>query len=186
MARDIFVEGPYYLRRMADAPEDYAPLARWLTDPRVLEFYDGRDNPFPLERVKEKYSPRVLSEEGVIPCIMIFECKPVGYLQFYPAEPAEFQFDEHGKVWALDLFIGEPEYWGKGVGTQFIRLLLGYLFEQHGADWVIIDPHVDNERALRSYEKAGFRKLKLLPRYELHEGIMVDCWLMGVRWDQLP
>lgn len=186
MARDIFVEGSYRLRRMTDCAEDYALLSRWLSDPRVLEFYEGRDNPFPFERVRDKYAPRVLSDEGVTPCIMVFECRPVGYLQYYAADPDEYSFEGSGNIWALDLFIGEPDYWGRGIGTRFVRLLLAYLFEQQGATWVIIDPHVDNERAVRSYEKAGFRKLKLLPRHELHEGRQVDCWLMGVRWDQLP
>lgn len=169
---------------MDDTQADYALLARWLTDPRVLQCYEGRDNPFPLERVKEKYAPRVLAEEGVVPCIMQYECQPVGYLQFYVADPAEYHFDGRGKVYALDLFIGEPSLWGQGLGTQFVRLLLCYLFETKSADWVILDPHVDNTRAIRAYEKCGFRKIKVLPQHELHEGKQVDCWLMGIRWDQ--
>ncbi len=184
MSQDIFEEGAYYLRRMEDSLEDYSLLARWLTDPRVLEFYEGRDNPFPLEKVKEKYAPRVLSAEGVISCIMEYECHPVGYLQFYAADPGDYQFDGRGKIYALDLFIGAPEYWGQGIGTQFVRLLLCYLFEAKSADWVIIDPHNDNTRAIRAYEKAGFRKIKLLPQHELHEGKYIDCWLMAIRWDQ--
>ncbi len=184
MARDIFEEGEYCLRLMEDTEEDYALLARWLTDPRVLEYYEGRDHPFPLDKVKEKYSPRVLSAEGVAPCIMEYECQPVGYLQFYAADPAEYQFEMRGKIYALDLFIGDPSLWGHGLGTQFVRLLLCYLFENRNVDWVILDPHVDNIRAIRSYEKCGFRKLKLLPQHEQHEGKNVDCWLMGIRWDQ--
>ncbi len=184
MSIDYFEEGEYCLRRMEDTLDDYSLLARWLTDERILQFYEGRDNPFPLEKVKVKYAPRVLSAEGVTPCIMEYECRPVGYLQFYLADPGEYQFDGRGKVYALDLFIGVPEYWGKGLGTQFLRLLLGYLFEDKGADWVILDPHVDNIRAIRAYEKCGFRRLKLLPHHELHEGKHVDCWLMGIRWDE--
>lgn len=184
MARDIYEEGAFCLRRMEDTPDDYALLARWLTDQRVLAFYEGRDNPFPLEKVKEKYAPRILAQEGVVPCIMEHECHPVGYLQFYLADPQEYHFDGLGKVYALDLFIGEPNDWGRGYGTHFIRLLLCYLFEQQGADWVILDPHIDNARAIRSYEKCGFRKIMLLPKHELHEGQWVDCWLMGVHWDQ--
>ncbi len=185
MVRDIFEEGPYCLRRMQDSADDYALLARWLSDERVLDFYEGRDHPFTLEQVREQFSPRVLAEEDVTPCIMDFECQPIGYLQFYPADVGEYHFDGHGKVYALDLFIGEPAYWNRGIGTNFVRLLLIYLFEQLGADWVLIDPHVNNPRAVRSYEKAGFRKIKILPAHEMHEGKMVDCWLMAVRWDEM-
>ncbi len=182
--RYFFSEGEFALRRMEDALDDYARVSRWLTDERVLEFYEGRDSPFPLEKVKEKYAPRVLSQEGVTPCIMEYECRPIGYLQFYPADAEEYQFEGRGKVYALDLFIGEPQDWDRGLGTQFIRLLLCYLFEQIGVDWVLTDPHVDNLRAIRVYEKCGFRKVKILPKHEHHEGKDVDCWLMAVRWDQ--
>lgn len=180
----VFVEGAYGLRRMQDTQQDYALLARWLTDERVLAFYEGRDNPFPIERVREKYAPRVLAEEKVVPCIMEYEGHPIGYLQFYPADPAEYSFDGHGKIYALDLFIGEPQYWGRGIGSRFVCLLVDHLFQQLGADWVLIDPHVNNERAIRAYEKCCFRKIKLLPKHELHEGKMVDCWLMAIRWNE--
>jgi aminoglycoside 6'-N-acetyltransferase len=175
----IAAQGAHRIRRMQDCEEDYALLARWLTDPRVLEFYEGRDNPFPLERVRAKYAPRVLAEEAVVTCILEYAGRPAGYLQFYPADPAEYQFAEVGRAWALDLFIGEPELWNQGHGTAFTRLVLRRLFEREGAGWVLIDPHVDNPRAARAYEKAGFRKVKLLPAHELHEGRMADCWLMA-------
>lgn len=184
MSQDIYQEGEYRLRRMEDTAADYNLLARWLTDPRVLEFYEGRDNPFPVEKVREKYAPRVLAVEGVVPCIMEYAGHAIGYLQFYLADPVEYQFEGRGRVYALDLFIGVPEYWGRGAGTQFVRLLLCHLFERQGADWVILDPHVDNARAIRAYEKCGFRKIKLLAQHELHEGRYVDCWLMGIHWDQ--
>jgi aminoglycoside 6'-N-acetyltransferase len=170
---------------MQDTSEDYALLAHWLSDPCVLEFYEGRDQPFTIEKVREKYAPRVLAPEKVTPCLMEYERQPMGYLQFYPADAAEYQFEGHGeKVYGLDLFIGEPQYWGRGLGPQFIRLLLTYLFEQRGVDWVVLDPHVDNLRAIRAYEKCGFRKVKILPKHEWHEGKEVDCWLMAVRWNQ--
>jgi aminoglycoside 6'-N-acetyltransferase len=56
--------------------------------------------------------------------------------------------------------------------------MTGYLFESLDAQRVTIDPHVSNHRAVRCYEKAGFRKVRLLPRQELHEGEYWDCWLM--------
>ena len=43
---------------------------------------------------------------------------------------------------------------------------------------MVLDPHVDNERAIRCYEACGFHKVKKLPKHELHDGVWVDCWLM--------
>jgi aminoglycoside 6'-N-acetyltransferase len=169
---------------MAGVPEEYAYLTRWLSDPRVLAFYEGRDHPFTLEMVMQDFDPAANRAEGVIPCLLEYQKIPVGYLQFYPVEGEgrrEYQFQEPGRTWALDLFIGEPQYWNRGLGTTFVRLLLDYLFHRRRADWVILDPHVDNARAIRAYEKCGFRKVKILPGHEWHEGQAVDCWLMAVR-----
>ena len=46
------------------------------------------------------------------------------------------------------------------------------------ASKVILDPHIGNVRAIRCYEKCGFRKVKLLSLHELHEGEYRDSWLM--------
>ena len=46
---------------------------------------------------------------------------------------------------------------------------------------VVIDPRVENVRAVRCYEKAGFAKVKVLMEHEMHEGAKRDSWLMEVR-----
>ncbi|MBN3944450.1 MAG: GNAT family N-acetyltransferase [Nostoc sp. NMS9] len=61
-----------------------------------------------------------------------------------------------------------------------LEIVINYLFEQRQADKIVIDPHVDNSRAIRCYEKSGFVKVKLLPAHELHEGKYSDCWLMAI------
>jgi len=177
-------EGNLAIRRMRDDCRDYELMAKWLTDPRVLEFYEGRDNPLPLDRIEEKYSPRVLGQENVAPCLLVYEDAPIGYLQFYPiTEEAKSAYGlpaEHevNGVYAIDQFIGEAGLWNRGIGTRAISLLLQYLFRVKGARNVILDPHVGNARAIRCYEKCGFRKVKLLPRHEFHEGEYRDSWLM--------
>ena len=79
-------ESPYYLILMRDAPDDYTRMAGWLTDERVLAFYEGRDNPFPLERIIAKYSPHVLRLEDVTACIIEQHGVPLGYAQYYPID----------------------------------------------------------------------------------------------------
>ena len=78
----------------------------------------------------------------------------------------------------MDQFIGEPEYWNRGIGTSFLEMMAAYLKGQKAADSILLDPHKDNRRAIRAYEKAGFQIVKTLPEHELFEGRRVDCWLM--------
>ena len=86
-------------------------------------------------------------------------------------------------MYCMDQFIGEPEYWNKGIGTRFMKMILKYLVTEKGANAVILDPHQNNPRAVRMYEKAGFRIMKELPKHELREGVMEDCYLMEYRYD---
>lgn len=182
----LIQSGDLTLRLMRDDEDDYATMARWLTDPRVLEFYEGRDNPFPIERVRQEYSPRVMANDGVTPCLFELDGAPVGYAQFYPIdEDGRIEYDldsskDLNGMFGIDQFIGQPELWGTGLGTRGVRLLLRYLFDDLAASEVILDPHTSNLRAIRCYEKVGFRKVKMLPAHELHEGFTHDCWLMSI------
>ena len=49
---------------------------------------------------------------------------------------------------------------------------------QIAAEILLLDPHQKNARAIRAYEKAGFRIVKALPEHERFEGKKEDCWLM--------
>jgi aminoglycoside 6'-N-acetyltransferase len=169
------------IRRMRDDDEDHALMAKWLSDERVLEFYEGRDRPHDIEAICQKYDLRALGEGRVVLCILIYEGQPIGYIQFYPVsehEAPEYGIQSIEGIYGVDLFIGEPAYWNRGIGTRALSALLKYLFNEAGALWVVIDPQVTNYRAIRSYEKCGFKKVKILPRHELHEGEYHDCWLM--------
>ena len=100
-------------------------------------------------------------------------------MQYYPVlDGSEYEIEDDEGVFGVDLFIGEPDLWDRGIGTRAVKVLVEYLLGEIGAARVVIDPAVTNARAVRCYEKSGFRRVKLLPRHELHEGTRRDCWLM--------
>jgi len=169
---------------MRDEPGDYQVMSKWLSDPRVLEFHEGRDHPLALEQIESEYAPRLHDEEDVTPCLIILQSAPIGYMQFYLV--GEESRNSYGlradecleAVYGIDQFIGEISCWNRGLGTRSILLLLRYLFQAKGARNAILDPHITNLRAIRCYEKCGFRRVKVLAAHELHEGILRDAWLM--------
>ena len=169
------------IRLMRDDSQDHGLMAKWLSDERVLEYVYGRDNRFDLARVVAKFGPKARGEDEVVPCILEYRDIPVGYLQYYPVQDAAwYQIDTVESVLAIDMYIGEPAHWDRGIGTKALRMLMGYLFSELGANRIVIDPHVANRRAVRCYEKSGFKKVKVLKENELHEGAYRDCWLMVV------
>jgi aminoglycoside 6'-N-acetyltransferase len=182
--RVLISDGEVAIRLMRDELGDYEVMSKWLSDPRVLEFYEGRDHPMALQQIQAEYAPYIRGEEDLTPCVIMLQSAAIGYMQFYLV--GEESRNSYGlaadecleAVYGIDQFIGEVSCWNRGLGRRSISLLLEYLFQTKGARKVILDPHVTNLRAIRCYEKCGFRKVKVLAAHELHEGVLRDAWLM--------
>jgi RimJ/RimL family protein N-acetyltransferase len=159
--------------------EDKFRLAKWLSDPVVLQYYEGRDSPFTIEMVEEKF---INQSDEAVRCIFIFKGKEIGYVQYYPIDEEEWIKYGYNKanevIYGSDQFIGETDYWNRGIGTLLIDALKNYLVGTLGVDRLVMDPMVWNERAIKCYEKCGYRKVKILPQNELHEGVTHDAWLV--------
>lgn len=159
--------------------EDKGLLVKWLSDPEILQYYEGRDNPHDEGKVAQHFFE---DDEDVVRCVIEYGGTPIGYLQFYEVDEEERKIygydDSTDLIYGMDQFIGEPAYWNKGIGTQLVRSVVAYLIRKNGANRIVMDPQIQNERAIRCYEKCGFEKVKLLPRHELHEGEFRDCWLI--------
>ena len=56
------------------------------------------------------------------------------------------------------IFIGEPDARGRGLGTAAAKLMLRHCFEEEKLHRIYLRALAGNNRAIRSYEKAGFRK----------------------------
>lgn len=159
--------------------EDAPYLVKWLSDPKVLKFYEGRDRPHDLRLVKEYF---YTDQDNTSPFIVLYDEKEIGYIQYYLVDSDEFKEygiqDEPGSIYGMDQFIGEAEYWNMGIGTKLVRAMTEYLTKTTNARKVIMDPQAWNYRAIRCYGKCGFVKGKYLPKHEWHEGSMRNCWLM--------
>ncbi|TIU83350.1 MAG: acetyltransferase, partial [Mesorhizobium sp.] len=84
----------------------------------------------------------------------------IGYMQSYDPhlEEGHPYSDQPFGTLGIDLSIGRPELIGCGHGSAIVRQFVEQLFEE-GAPRVIIDPDPSNGRAIRAYEKAGFRAI---------------------------
>ena len=85
--------------------------------------------------------------------------------------------------------IGERDHWGKGHGTDAIRLVMQFAFCELNLRRLTLGVNGYNLRALRSYEKVGFIKEGVIRADILREGRRTDSVYMGllreewlVRW----
>ncbi len=175
-------DGDLSIRTMSDAESEYQLLLKWLATPEVSEWYFN-DKGVTLEGIKKKYRPRVLGTHHVHPCIIEFEGRPVGYIQFYETIHeheylAKKPVLREPDVYAIDMFLGEPDIFSQGIGSKSLKLMADYLAKEKGAQKIIIDPDTRNERAIRAYEKAGFKKSGILKKSHQQDGKWMDSWLM--------
>ena len=85
----------------------------------------------------------------------------------------------HGDAW-VGIGIGERDAWGKGYGTDAMRLILKFAFTELNLHRVTLGVFAYNTRAIRSYEKAGFI-LEGTEREALHrDGSHADGLYMGI------
>ena len=139
---------------------DFRPLAHddlplvhsWLDRPHVREWWG--DTAEQLGLVSED-----LEEPAMDQYLVVLENRPFAYLQCYVhAHWLQNGLGLHPTgTRGIDQFIGEPDMVGCGHGSGFIRQFVDGLLSA-GTPRVITDPDPDNARAVRAYEKAGFRK----------------------------
>lgn len=178
----LIEEDTLAIRDMEDTEEEYQRMYTWLLKPEVKEWYFDEDAQT-YEAVREKYDMQSLKDEYVTSTIIEYEGKPIGYLQFYETQnekeyPYSVPLLEEPGVWGIDLFIGETDFIGKGIGPKVIAMIIEYLKKEKHVRTIIIDPDIKNERAIKAYEKAGFQKVQVLKNWETHLGVAHDAWLM--------
>ncbi|MCL4394913.1 MAG: GNAT family N-acetyltransferase [Chloroflexi bacterium] len=86
------------------------------------------------------------------------------------------------------IFIGDKAYWSKGYGTDATLALLGFAFGELGLHRVELEVNDFNPRAVRAYEKAGFRRDGVERQSLYREGKFHDTFLMSIlreEWDAI-
>ncbi|POX38010.1 GNAT family N-acetyltransferase [Streptomyces sp. Ru73] len=79
----------------------------------------------------------------------------------------------------IDIYLTSALH-GRGLGTDAVRTLARHLLTERGHHRITIDPAADNEAAIRSYRKVGFRPVGIMRRYERgpdgtwHDGLLMD------------
>ena len=142
------------LRPMTE--QDWNLLVKWNSDPKVLYFSDGNDvDSYNLEEVQTIY--RGMSQKAFM-FIIEFEGRAIGecwlqemnlsrILEKYPDKDCR----------RIDIAIGEKELWGKGLGTETIRILTEFGFRTENADMIFgCDISDYNPRSLKAFQKVGY------------------------------
>jgi aminoglycoside 6'-N-acetyltransferase len=153
MHQDIHDATHYVFRPMS--ADDLPLLRRWLAMPHVTRWWGHPD--VQLVLLRDDLDHPAMDQQ-----IVAIGGKPFGYLQCYQLTDWNTGFGSHpAGTRGVDQFIGEPDMVGRGHGSAVLRAFVDRLFSA-GTPRVVTDPDPANGRAIRAYEKAGFRKDRLV------------------------
>ena len=98
---------------------------------------------------------------------------PIGWCALFCQLPAN-------RRGSLAIIIGEKEYWGRGYGTEAVTWVLDYGFNILNLNSVELGVYVFNARAIRSYEKVGFKKIGIHRESRIMAGTKYDTLSMDI------
>ena len=144
-----------------------------LAEPAVAEWWPGYD----ADRLRREYFDD--PDDDLTAYAIEHEGRVVGLIQSYEEDDPEYR---HA---GIDISL-VTEVHERGLGTDAVRTLARHLFEHDGHHRLVIDPSAGNARAIRCYEKVGFKPVGVMRRYEADgRGGWRDGLLMDLLRDEL-
>ena len=143
----------YTFRPMSTS--DLPTVKHWLATPHVREWWHD-----PAEQFELVSSD--LDHPDMAQFIVRGDEREFAYLQCYNLSAWNTGLGQQPEgTRGLDQFIGEADMLGHGHGSAFVRAFADRLLAE-GVPRVVTDPDPANARAVRAYEKAGFRRDRLV------------------------
>lgn len=129
---------------------DKGMFCDWLSRPHIGGWWQDGDSEWAL-----------LEQDWTLPCldmrIVELDGVPFAFVQDYPVHhwtmPQYAALPDDAR--AIDTFLGDPAYLGKGHGSGYLRQRAAQLTAR-GASLVAVDPDPENTRAIAAYRRAGF------------------------------
>jgi aminoglycoside 6'-N-acetyltransferase len=160
---------------------DLSLLLNWLNKPHLKATW-GESKQWSMGDIQDKYASYLyrykINHEGqkrpLHAYIIQLDNRSIGYIQFYDAFdfprqgytleeqlPSSFLKKSNKNLTALDIFIGEKEFIGKGYGPHILEVFCKkFIFDSFEA--CMVDPDLNNSQAIKAYKKAGFQLLTVI------------------------
>jgi aminoglycoside 6'-N-acetyltransferase len=145
---------------------DIAPLAAMMATPEVAQWWPDETEETMRERVVE-------GEPDTVAWAVWAGDEVIGLVQAWEEPEPQYR---HG---GIDVTL-HPAWHGRGYGTETVRTVARWLFEDRGHHRITIDPAAHNAVAIRCYERVGFRAVGIMRRYERgadgkwHDGLLME------------
>lgn len=165
-------------------PEDLVPIRRWVNDPEIVGYLsDIFLYPHTLEST-EDYLRAMMDPKSDTRGFVIADAATELYIGQINLDAIDWK----NRVGRIGILLGSAEWFGRGIGTEAMRLLVAFAFLEMNLHRLELEVYDFNERALRSYRSCGFREEGRLRQRQYKNGRYVDVIQMGLlrsEWEAL-
>ena len=147
---------------------DWTMIHGWLRQGEVQRWWGS------LAAAEAEVMAALRSDMGLCSIIEV-DGVPAGYAQAQDAQPlcASVPLTLTAGMFRVDAFIGEPRFRGRGVAQAALALVAAEVFATTLALGVIVVAPIKHEAAVRAYEKAGFKWVRVID-----DALLGPSWLM--------
>ncbi len=162
------------LRPMQD--RDMPLFVQWLQDAEVRRWLASITEPPTLEEQFDWYEGRRSDPDSVLWSIETLDGRLVGSV--------ELRLAQHAQRAELGIAIQDKTMWSQGLGTDTVRLVMEYGFEDLELHRIELMTDEENVRGRRCYEKCGFIEEGFLREHRLIDGKFGNTIMMSVLRDE--
>lgn len=130
--------------------EEIEKFTEWLNDFETTD-YTGRSAIITTLEVEKKYFEENMDKNYNFFIVTLDNDKLIGTVGLE-------NYDSINRTATLGIFIGDKDYRSQGYGTEAIKLILDYGFNYLNLNNIKLDLMSFNERALKCYQKCGFKE----------------------------
>ncbi|EDM38347.1 acetyltransferase, GNAT family protein [Pedobacter sp. BAL39] len=138
---------PIFLRPLAFS--DASVSFHWRNNVDVWKFTNYTPSVQVTREIEEEWMHKVLSRTDERRCAICLSenGRYIGNVQLIKINKGEAEFH---------LFIGEPAFWGMGIGRQATAIMLNIAFGELELERVLLQVYKDNQAAINIYSSFGF------------------------------
>lgn len=151
--------------------EDLLLYTKWMNDLEVTKNLGNYRYNFSLPAEKEALEK--LAKDHNYAIIDSVKDELIGNCGF-------FKIDHLERNAECGIFIGNKEYWDRGYGSEALKLLLSYGFDYLNLRNVMLKVFSFNQRAIKSYQKIGFKEIGRRRKTVTMNGIEHDDVYMDI------
>lgn len=168
-----FIDGErIYLRiiNLSDANKKYC---RWLNDREINQYLESRFEKWSLKKLKDYIRKTKEDKDYIFLAIVTKDTNiHIGNIKLGP-------INRHHKFADMGIIVGDKAFWGKGVATEAIELMVSYAFNTLKLHKLTAGAYANNVGSIKAFKKAGFKIEGLRKKHFRDKNDYVDAVLLG-------